>query len=226
MPISRRATSLLATLALMGGIAALSACNNGGSAGGGSTGALSKYENATDIAQGSKDAKVVVVEYASVTCPHCANFHNNVMPVIKEKYVATGKVRFVFREFPTAPVDLAMAGHALARCSGAKRNDVIATIMRQQMDMVTQAQGPIGAKQYFTTLGASVGMNEAAVDACFSNEAVLKTLSDVKDDGEKAGITRTPTFFINGEKFQGPGGREIEAKDMIPALDAAIAKAG
>jgi protein-disulfide isomerase len=225
MPISRRAITLFATLALMGGATALTACKpSGGGASG--TGALSKYELATDIAQGSKDAKVVVVEYASVTCGHCANFHNNVMPTIKEKYVATGKVRFVYREFPTSPTELAMAGHALARCSGAKRDDVIATIMRQQMDMFAQAQGPIGATQYFTTLGASVGMNEAAVKACFSDETVLKTLSDVKDSGDKAGVNGTPTFFINGELFKAPGGREIEVKDFTPALDTAIAKAG
>jgi protein-disulfide isomerase len=222
----RRATKLLASLALLGGIAALAACNNSGPAGGGA-GGLSKYETATDIAQGSKDAKVVVVEYASITCPHCANFHNNVMPVIKEKYITPGKVRFVFREFPTPPVELAMAGHAIARCAGGeKRNDVIATLMRQQTEMVTQAQGPTGSEQFFKTLAASVGMNEAQFKECLSNEDVLKTLVDVRDGGVKAGVTGTPTLFINGEKFVGPAGREIEAKDLTPALDAALAKAG
>jgi protein-disulfide isomerase len=226
MHLPRRATMLFASLALLGGLATLTACNKSGPAGGGA-GALSKYESATDFPQGSKDAKVVVVEYASVTCPHCANFHNNVMPVLKEKYITPGKVRFVFREFPTPPVELAMAGHAIARCAGGEKRDlVISTIMRQQQEMVTQAQGPTGAEQYFKTLAASVGLNEAQFKACLSNEEVLKTLVDVREGGVKAGITGTPTLFINGEKYNGPAGREIEAKDIIPVLDAALAKAG
>jgi protein-disulfide isomerase len=226
MHFTRRATTILASLTLMGGMAALTACNNNGPTGG-SAGALSKYETATDISQGSKDAKVVIVEYASVTCGHCANFHNNVLPVIKEKYITPGKVRMVYREFPTPPVELAMAGHAIARCAGGEKRDlVISTIMRQQQEMVAQAQGPTGAEQYFKTLAASVGMNETQFKACLSNEEVLKTLVDVREGGVKAGITGTPTLFINGEKFTAPTGREIEAKDIIPALDAALAKAG
>lgn len=227
MQFTRRATSLFASLALLGGVVALSACNPGGGANGGGGSALSKYEAASDIYQGSKDAKVVVVEYASITCPHCANFHNNVMPVLKDKYITPGKVRFVFREFPTPPVELAMAGHAIARCAGGEKRDlVISTLMRQQQEMVTQAQGPTGVEQYFKTLAASVGMNEAQFKACLSNEEVLKTLVDVREGGIKANVTGTPTFFINGELFVGPAGREIEVKDITPALDAAIAKAG
>jgi protein-disulfide isomerase len=226
MHLPRRASKLFASLALLGGLATLAACNNNSPAGGGA-GALSKYEVASDISQGSKDAKVVVVEYASVTCPHCANFHNNVLPAIKEKYIKTGKVRYVFREFPTPPVELAMAGHAIARCAGGDKRDlVISTIMRQQPDLFAQAQGPTGAEQYFKTLASSVGMNDDQFKACLSNEEVLKTLVDVREGGVKAGITGTPTLFINGEKYAGPAGREIETKDIIPVLDAAIAKAG
>jgi protein-disulfide isomerase len=225
MLTTRRITSILASVALLGGLAALSACNNAGSGGGG-TGGLSKFEAATDIPMGSKDAKVVVVEYASVTCGHCANFHNNVMPTLKEKYITPGKVRFVFREFPTPPVQVAMAGHAIARCAGAEKRDlVISTIMRQQQEMFAQAQGPTGVDQYFKTLAASVGMNEAAYKACLSNEEVLKTLVDVRESGVKANVLGTPTLFINGTLFQAPTGREIEVGDMTKALDEAIAKA-
>jgi protein-disulfide isomerase len=226
MQLPARASKIVTSIALLGAMVTLAACNNAGPPGGGA-GALSKYEVATDISTGSKDAKVVLVEYASVTCSHCANFHNKVLPTIKEKYVTPGKVRIVYREFPTSPVELAMAGHAIARCAGGEKRDlVISTIMRQQMELFTQAQGPTGADQYFKTLAASVGMNEAAYKACLSNEEVLKTLVAVKEGGDKAGVQGTPAFFINGVRFEGPGGREIEAKDMIPALDAAIAKAG
>lgn len=227
MQLPVRASKLVTSIALLAATVTMAACNNNAGPPGGGAGALSKYEVASDIAIGSKDAKVVLVEYASVTCPHCANFHNNVLPTLKEKYVTPGKLRVVFREYPTAPVELAMAGHAIARCAGGEKRDlVISTIMRQQMEMVTQAQGPTGAEQYFKTLAASVGMSEQQYKDCLSNEEVLKTLVEVKEGGDKAGVTGTPTFFINGVKFEAPGGREVEAKDMIPVLDAAIAKAG
>jgi protein-disulfide isomerase len=227
MPMTRRVTTALAMIALTGGLLAVASCKpNSGAAGGGGS-ALSKYEVATDFPMGSKDAKVVMVEYASVTCPHCANFHNNVLPTIKEKYITPGKVRYVFREFPTPPVELAMAGHLIARCAGGEKRDlVIGTIMRQQQEMVVQAQGPTGAEQYFKTLAASVGMSDSQFSECLKNEAMLKTLADVREGGIAAGVAGTPTIFINGEKYEGPAGREIETPDMVKALDAALAKAG
>jgi protein-disulfide isomerase len=226
MPITRRLTTALAMIALMGGVSAVASCKpNSGVAGGGGS-ALSKYEAATDIPMGSKDAKVVMVEYASVTCGHCANLNNKVLPEIKEKYVKTGKVRYVYREFPTAPVELAMAGHLVARCAGGEKRDlVIDTIMRQQQELFTQAQGPTGAEQFFKTLAASVGMSDGQLDACLKNEALLKTLADVREAGLAAGVGGTPSIFINGEKFEGPAGREMETPDLAKALDAAIAKA-
>ena len=227
MSITRHMTTAIAMIALTGGLLAITSCKPNGSAAGGGGSALSKYEAATDIPMGSKDAKVVLVEYASVTCGHCANFHNNVLPALKEKYITPGKVRYVFREFPTPPVELAMAGHLIARCAGGdKRDAVISTIMRQQMEMVTQAQGPTGAEQYFKTLAASVGMSDGQFSECLKNEPLLKTLADVREGGITAGVTGTPTIFINGEKFEGPAGREMETGDLVKVLDAAIAKAG
>jgi protein-disulfide isomerase len=202
----------------------LSACSPsaGGKAGGAGGSAL---ENATDFPMGSKDAKVVMIEYASITCPHCANFHTNVLPVIKEKYITPGKVRYVFREFPTEPVQLATAGHLLARCAGGeKRDQVIDALMRGQRELVTQAQGPSGAKQALVNVAVSVGMNEAQFDACMANQDQLKILVDVQEGGVKAGVRGTPTIFINGEKFEGPASREMTADDISTALDAALAK--
>jgi protein-disulfide isomerase len=223
MLINRRLTSTIAMIALAGGMLAIASCKpNGGAAGGGGS-ALSKHEAATDIPVGSKDAKVVLVEYASVTCGHCATFHEKVLPTLKEKYITPGKVRYVFREFPTPPVELAMAGHLIARCAGAdKREDIIATIMRQQQDMVVQAQGPTGTKQFFMTIAASAGMSEAAFDTCLKNEPMLKTLADIREGGIAAGVTGTPTIFINGEKLEDNPELEVVTK----ALDAALAKAG
>jgi protein-disulfide isomerase len=227
MLMTRKMTKAVAAFVLAAGLLAAASCNPASNSGAGGGGGLSKYETATDIPLGSKEAKIVMVEYASITCPHCANFHNNVLPTLKEKYITPGKVRYVFREFPTPPVELAMAGHLIARCAGADKRDlVISTIMRQQQDMVTQAQGPTGAEQYFKTLAASVGMSEGQFNACLKNEDLLKTLADVREGGLKAGVTGTPTIFINGTKFEGPGGREMEASDLEKALDAALTKAG
>jgi len=225
MSIQFRTFGFAAKLAVVATALALSACgpSTGGKSGGAPGSAL---ENATDFPMGSKDAKVVMIEYASITCPHCANFHTNVLPTIKEKYITPGKVRYVFREFPTMPVELATAGHLLARCAGGeKRDQVIDALMRGQSELVTQAQGPSGAKQALLNVAVSVGMNEAQFDACMANQDQLKILVEVQEGGVKAGVQGTPSIFINGEKFEGPGGREMTADDVSKALDAALAKA-
>ncbi|MCA3698095.1 DsbA family protein [Aquidulcibacter sp.] len=225
MSIQFRTFGFATKLAVVATALALSACgpSTGGKSGGAPGSAL---ENATDFPMGSKDAKVVMIEYASITCPHCANFHTNVLPTIKEKYITPGKVRYVFREFPTMPVELATAGHLLARCAGGeKRDQVIDALMRGQSELVTQAQGPSGAKQALLNVAVSVGMNEAQFDACMANQDQLKILVEVQEGGVKAGVQGTPSIFINGEKFEGPGGREMTADDVSKALDAALAKA-
>ncbi|WP_085340470.1 DsbA family protein [Aquidulcibacter paucihalophilus] len=203
----------------------LSACSpGGGGASGGAPG--SALENATDFPVGSKDAKVVMIEYASVTCPHCANFHTQVLPTIKEKYISTGKVRYVFREFPTEPVQLATAGHLLARCAGGeKRDQIIDALMRGQREIFAQAQGPTGAEQALLNIAVSAGMDKAKYDACMANQDILKDLVDIREGGVKAGVQGTPTIFINGEKFEGPATREMTVDDVTKALDAALAKA-
>lgn len=214
---------LAAASAVMATALLVSGCNSGGVAGGGKP--ASTLEVESDLPMGSKDAKVVLVEYASVTCPHCANFHKEVLPVIKQKYVDTGKVRYIFREFPTPPFELATAGHLMARCAGVdKRNQIIDALMRGQTDWITQASGPLGAKQALLNIAASAGMSEAEFDTCMANEKLLKTLVDIRDGGIKAGVEGTPTLFINGERFEAPTGREMTADDVSKGVDAALAK--
>lgn len=218
---SRRLAFTLASILALGGLSGLAACKSGGAGA-----PASVHETASDMPVGSPDAKVVLVEYASITCPHCANFHNNVLPELKTKYIDTGKVRYVFREFPTPPIELASAGHLLARCAGAdKREGVVNALMRQQMEIYGQSQGPGGAKPALLAIAASAGMSEAQFDACMGNREILETLVKVRDDGVKAGVTGTPSFFINGDRFEPPVGREVSAADLSAALDAALAKA-
>jgi protein-disulfide isomerase len=230
MQTTRRPASLVmaaAGLAALVGLAGLGACNQGGAAVGG-TGGASKYELPTDISTGSADAKVVLVEYASITCPHCANFNNDVKPQIKAKYIDTGLVRFVFREFPTPPINLAMAGHMIARCAGTERRDaVLDTLFRQQQEVFRQAQGPGGPRSALLPIAAAAGLDEAAFNACLENQELLKVLADIRTHGiETDNVTGTPAIFINGERYAGPPGREIAFADIDPVLAAAVTAAG
>lgn len=210
----------IGALALLGLTAAIgiAACNKTG-------GAASSYELATDIPVGSKDAKVVMVEYASITCPHCARFEKDVMPTILKNYVETGKVRYVFREFPTPPIELASAGHLLGRCVAPdKRQALIETLMAQQVEIYTQAQAG-NALQPFMTIAASVGMNEDAFKACMQDKDKLQILVDVQDYGQNHDkVTGTPSVFVNGKLVTGPVGREFNVQDISAALDAELAK--
>lgn len=212
------ATALLTMVAASG----LSGCGKDTT----KTAGLSKYEIATDLPEGSKDAKVVMVEYASVTCPHCARFGKNVMPEVRKNYIQTGKVRYVFREFPTAPVELASAGHLLGRCvDPSKRQAIIDTLMDQQENIYQQAQGPAGAKQAFVDIAKSAGMSEAQFDDCMKDSAKLKMLADIRQyalDHDK--VTGTPTVFINGKEVQSPVGREYNFDDIKNAVEAELAK--
>lgn len=192
-------------------------------------GAQSSYEIPSDIPQGSADAKVVMVEYASVTCPHCADFGKDIMPSIKTKYIDTGKIRYVFREFPTPPIEIASAGHLLARCVAPnKREAVLNTLMTQQREIVTQAQGPNGAKQALLNIAASVGMSESDFDKCMQDEAKLQTLVDVRNYAiDKDNISGTPTIFINGKNVPQPVGRShYIVEDVSKLIDEALAKTG
>lgn len=223
---SRRTLTLAAgaaTLALAG--LGLGACEQGA---GGATGGSSSYELPSDVPVGSKDAKVVIVEYASITCPHCAAFNNTVKPQLKAEYIDTGLVRFVFREFPTPPVELAMAGHMLAFCAGPEKRDALLdTLFRQQMEIFQQARGPGGPRSALLPIAAAAGVNETDFDACMANEDVLQRMRDVYKHGvEVDRVSGTPTLFINGQEFRAPGGREIAFTDLKPAVDAALAAAG
>lgn len=168
-----------------------------------------------DIALGNPKAKVTVVEYASLSCSHCAHFNADVFPAFKAKYIDTGKVRFVFREFLTEPVQVAAAGFLTARCAG-KQNyfTVVDGVFRSQAEIfATRDLGPS-----LTRVAKSVGIDEDGLKACLSDTKALKALGDRVERFSKEGnITSTPTFVINGNQLK--GGHTLDD------LDAAIAEA-
>jgi len=180
-------------------------------------GAVGKFVGPDDMTLGNPNAKVTVVEYASASCPHCAHFNNEVFPAFKAKYIDTGRVHYVFREFLTQPVEVAAASFLVARCAGRdKYFSVLDTIFRGQAQMYQS--GDIKGALLHAAEGA--GMTEAQFDACLTNEAAGDALSArveryVKEDG----IDSTPTFVINGKKM------DPNTPATLANLDVAIAKA-
>lgn len=157
-----------------------------------------------DRALGSADAPVTLIEYASITCPHCATFHQTVLPSIKEDYVETGKVRFVFRDFPTAPANIAIAGFALARCQGddASYFAILDDLFENQAGILSAARAG-AAKGALQAVGQRHGLEtEEAFDACLQDNDVRREIADVVGYGDANGVTSTPTLFINDRRIE------------------------
>jgi protein-disulfide isomerase len=162
---------------------------------------------------GSAKAPVTVIEYASVTCPHCARWEAEVFPAFKAKYIDTGKVRYAMRELPTAPADLAEAGFLIARCAGGtKYYDVIEALMADQKTLLETGDG--GAWLYRG--GAVAGLSEPQVKACVEDpkaQAVLGARIEANAKADK--IEGTPTFLVNGQKI---GDGEVTLADLDKAI--------
>lgn len=165
-----------------------------------------------DLAIGKADAPVTIVEYASMTCGHCANFHNKVFPAIKEKYVDTGKVRFVFREFPLD--NLAAAASMLARCTGGdKAYPLISALFKTQDQWAFVRGNPV--PELFK-IAKQAGYTQEAFDKCLRDDELLGKLTSIRDRASKDfGVNSTPTFFINGKRLTG-------RSDLIETFDKAL----
>ena len=162
---------------------------------------VAKPQSLPDMALGPANAAVTIVEYASMTCPHCANFHKGTYPDLKTKYIDTGKVRFIFREFPLD--ELAVAGSMLARCiakdDSGKYFAVIDMLFRQQNDWVLK-----NTTETLKRIGKQAGLSEQAVETCLKDQALLdKIAADQKYASEVLKVNSTPSFFINGEAVKG-----------------------
>ena len=168
-----------------------------------------------DMSQGNAKAKVTVIEYASASCPHCARFNNNVFPAFKKKYIDTGKVHYVFREFLTQPVEIAAAGFLLARCSGqAKYFATLDDFFHQQAKLYETGD----AKTVINAVGGKAGLTEAEVQTCLGDEAAAKALNErVERYADKEKVEYTPTFVINGKPLP-----EQTHEVVLADLDAVI----
>ena len=163
-----------------------------------------------DMALGDAKAPVTIFEFASMSCPHCAAFEQNVFPMLRSKYIDAGKVRYVFREFP---LDIKAASAAvLARCIAngnvEKFYGVIDTMFKQQDALMEQT------KETLLAIGKQGGLDDKGVDACVGDQSAMDKLSaDETFASQKLKVDATPTFFINGRMTKGAiSFEEFEAK--------------
>jgi len=166
-----------------------------------------------DMVLGPANAPVTIIEYASMTCGHCATFDIQTFPTLKSKYIDTGKVRFILREFPLDP--LAAAAFMIARCAAGEDTNkyyaMVDTLFHQQKTWaVREPLAPL------KTIARQAGLSEQAFNACLSNQQMLDKLEAVRKDAvDKLGVKSTPTFFINGEKREGA----LSVEEISKAID-------
>jgi protein-disulfide isomerase len=163
---------------------------------------------------GKPDAPVTIVEYASLTCSHCANFHQVTYPALKEKYIDTGKVRLIFREFPLDP--LSTAASMIARCAPEPRYFPLVSVLFQQQRGWAGSDKPL---EELLTIARQAGFTQETFDACLKNQSIYDGLNDVKKRGaEVFGVNSTPTFFVNGQVRRGDATLEELEKLIEPLL--------
>jgi protein-disulfide isomerase len=216
--ITRRAFTAALSLTGLAALAGLSPLRliNGAMAQSAAAADVAKPVSLPDMALGPADASVTVTEYASMTCPHCARFNEDVFPKIKSQYIDTGKVRYVFREFP---LDIkAAAGSMLARCiaktDAGKYFAVVDLLFKQQNEWA----GP-KTTETLKRIGKQAGLTEQNVEDCLKDQALLdKIAADQKYANEVLKVNSTPTFFINGEMLKGETSFDEFSKHITPLL--------
>ncbi len=224
---SRR--TVLASLAAVSAAALLAACSDSGGGDAAATppaapaGNAPKPSGTVDMAKlleegslpekvlGDPDAPVTIVEYASMTCGHCANFHKNTLPTIKTNYIDTGKARLIVREFPFDP--RAEAGFMLARCADDKYFAMVDVLFQQQQSWA----GVENAREALLQIAKLAGFSQESFEACLTDQKLLEDVRAVRNRGANDfGVDATPTFFINGNKYSGA----LTVDEMSAILDA------
>ena len=164
-----------------------------------------------DITVGKADAPVTIVEYASMTCGHCANFHTKVLPTLKQKYIDTGKARLIMREFPLD--NLAAAASMLTRCAGPEKTYDLAAKLFAEQDSWAFVQSKVPA---LFKIAEGSGFTKDSFDKCLKDDKLLEGITGTRDRANKSfGVSSTPTFFINGKRLDAPS-------DQAESFDKAI----
>jgi protein-disulfide isomerase len=172
---------------------------------------------AEEMSLGNPKAKVTVIEYASASCPHCARFSNEVFEAFKAKYVDTGKVRYVFREFLTPPEQFAGAAFLLARCAGKDKYFPLLGDVFHEQAAIYESNDLGGG---LSKIAAKYGMSKEDMTACTSDEKAVQALNDRVTKAQKDGVNATPTFLIGETKIEG----EKPLADLSAVIDPMLAK--
>lgn len=152
---------------------------------------------------GDPAAPVTMIEYASLTCPHCASFHNDTYKAFKERYIDSGKVRLIYRDFPLDGVALRAA--MMARCTIDQRYFGLLQVLYKSQNNWARAQDPVAE---LAKIGRLAGIDQAAFDACMASEELINGILEVRQKAAADGVRSTPTFIIGGTLY--PGSRSIE----------------
>ncbi len=164
-----------------------------------------------DVFYGAADAKVTIVEYASLTCPHCASFHQDILPKLKEGPLADGKARVVFRDFPLD--GLALRASALARCGGPDRRLAILDLLFESQASWARSQDPLGA---LAQIGKLAGLKEEQSMACMEDRGMFdKIIAEAQEGEQKHGVRSTPSFIVDETLYR--GGMTVE--EMTAVID-------
>ncbi len=162
-----------------------------------------------DMIMGDPDAPIEIIEYSSMTCPHCAAFHTETLPAIKENYLDTGKAKLVFREFPLDRV--ALTASAVARCIGEDGFFPFVDVLFRTQATWASSQDPVGEMKKLIRMS---GKDPALVDACLEDQAVIDGILAVRLEGDQTyDIRSTPTFIINGDSH--PGHMSVEEFEAV-----------
>lgn len=177
-----------------------------------------------EMALGDEKAPVTIVEYMSMTCPHCANFHAKTFEAIKEKYIDTGKVRFILREFPFDPV--ATAAFMLARCNPGDPQKLaepkeyfamVSMLFKQQRAWAAPADGNVRAA--LLQQSKLAGFTQESFNACLTNQKLLDDVNaTMKRGADEFGINSTPTFLVNGNRYSG----DMSVEAMSALIDSSL----
>jgi protein-disulfide isomerase len=168
-----------------------------------------------ELALGSPEAKVTIVEYASLSCPHCARFHEETLPKLREKYIDSGKVRLVFRDFPLERT--AFWAAIIARCAGPERYFAFIDVFFKKQSAWYSSEDPLAALTRLARLG---GLGGEEIQACIADQGIGDSILRLRMQGEKDhDVSSTPSFVIDGKTYRGALSLEEIEKLILPLLD-------
>ncbi len=164
-----------------------------------------------EVSIGRPNAPVTIVEFASVTCPHCARFNANIFPTLRARYIDTGKARYVFREVPINP-QVDAAGFLIARCAGPERYLTVTDTLFRSQDLLFKGNN---LHDYLMAGARAGGMDEAQMKACISDVSALAAFNARAEHTMQVDkIDSTPTVIVNGKQVSVPAGREMALSDV------------